>query len=270
MQRKVLDQAISTIQVRFGEQALVRANRLSAVEPWPCGVAAIDRLSGIGGLPQGRITAFSGPPTSGKMSLALALLAQATRELAQAVVVEVGQPGAEPFGSSPGFDPWAMLPMKPELDALTVVRASGPAMAGEAATSLARAGAGLLLLLGCPAEPDLAPLEAAAARSGTVVLAVVEHAPQPLAYASSLTLDLERAGWLWERGQLVGLRARVRCLKNKLAPPVGEADMEIRYPVSAGLFLPGALKEVMRDRRAAGEEEPEEVAWAGRVQSAAG
>jgi recombination protein RecA len=270
MQKEVLDQAISTIQVRFGQQALVRANRLPAAEPWPCGVAAIDRLSGIGGLPQGRITALSGPATSGKMSLALALLAQATRELAQAVVVEVQRPSAEPFGSTSGFDPWAMLPMNPELDALTVVRATGPAMAGEAATSLARAGAGLLLLLGCPAEPDLAPLEAAAARSGTVVLAVVERAPQPLAYASSLTLGLERTGWLRERGQLVGMQARVRCLKNKLAPPVGEADLEIRYPVGARLFLPGALREAMRDRRAAREEELEEVVWAGQVQSAAG
>jgi recombination protein RecA len=270
MQREILEQAISAIQVRFGEQALVRASRVPAAEPWPTGVAGVDRLSGIGGLPRGRITVLTGQATSGKLSLALALLAQATRELAQALVIEVGQPSGDPLSRSPGFDPWALLPMQPELETLTVVRAAGPAMAGEAATSLARAGAGLLLLLGCPAEPDLAPLEGAAARSGTLVLAVMERAWEPLAYASSLTLGLERTGWLRERGQLVGLQARASCLKNKLAPPVGEVDLEIRYPVGAQIFLPGALREAVSTRQALRQEETEEAWEATLARSAAG
>lgn len=251
MQREVLEQAISAIQVRFGEQALVRASRLPAAEPWPTGMDAIDRLSGIGGLPRGRISVFTGQPTSGKLSLALAILALATRELAQAVVIDAEQ----------AFDPWSLMPMKPELEALTVVRARTEVVTGEAAIGLARAGAGLLLILGSPAEPDLAPLESAAARSGSLVLAVVERAALPLAYASSLTIGLERTGWLHERGQLVGVSARARCIKNKLAPPVGEADLEISYPLGPGLFLPGFLREVVESNREIAEEEE---TWAAR------
>lgn len=44
--------------------------RLSAAQPWPTGLPAVDRLSSIGGLPRGRITVLQGAVGSGKMSLA--------------------------------------------------------------------------------------------------------------------------------------------------------------------------------------------------------
>jgi hypothetical protein len=37
----------------------------------------------------------------------------------------------------------------------------------------------------------------------------------------------------------VGLRCDVRCLKNRVAPPLGETELEIRYPLGARfLFKP--------------------------------
>jgi hypothetical protein len=38
---------------------------------------------------------------------------------------------------------------------------------------------------------------------------------------------------MWERGQLVGLHVSARCLKNRVAPPLGETELEIRYPLGA-------------------------------------
>jgi len=228
-----LDTAIQAIHVRFGEHSLQRAVRLPVSEPWPSGVAVVDRLSGIGGLPRGRISVLSGSATSGKLSLGLALLARATQALAQVIVIDPGR----------GFDPSALAPLHADLRPLTLVRPHDAATTGEATTALARAGAGFVLLLGSPGEADLAPLEAASARSGTLVLAVVEVVSQPLAYASSLTLGLERGGWLYERGELIGVRSLVRCLKNKLAAPVGQAQVEIRYPLGAGLFFDTPVRE---------------------------
>jgi recombination protein RecA len=231
--RREVDQAVQAIQARFGSQALTKAARLPAAEPWPSGLESLDRLSGIGGLPKGRISVLEGRETSGKVSLGLGLLAKATRELAHAVVLDPEH----------SFDPWALLPLEPDLEALTLVRPPDARALGEAATSLARAGAGFLLVLGCPKEADLATLEAAAARSGTVVVVVAELAPPALAHASSLSLRLERTGWVRERGSLVGLRARVRCVKNRLAPPLGESELEVRYPLGARLFFPRTLGE---------------------------
>ena len=221
-----LESAIDAIHVRFGDQALLRANRLPRAEPWPTGIGELDRLTGIHGLPAGRLSVLQGPLGSGKVSIALALLGRATRELAQAVVVD----------HETGFDPWALEPMHPELTRLTLVRPPDAASAGEAAVALARAGAPFLLLLSELPEPALNPLESSAARSGCLVLAVAPGRDAALAHASSLTLGVERSAWLRERGEVVGLQARVTCLKNRLAAPGAATELEVRYPVGARHF----------------------------------
>ena len=221
-----LQHAINQVHLRFGEQALLRATRLPPAEPWPSGLAEIDRLTGIRGLPKGRLSVLQGPTGSGKLTLALALLARATRELAQSVVID----------HRVGFDPWALQPHNPDLRSLAVVRPPNAEIAGEAAVALARAGAGFLLLLGELPESALSPLESAAARSGSLVVACANARDAALAHASSLTLGIERAGWTYEGDQLVGLRTAVTCLKNKLAPPGAATELDIRYPLGAELF----------------------------------
>ena len=220
MQEAQLNDAINSIRVRFGSQALTRAAELPPPRPWPSRTP-IDHLTGIGGLPYGRLTLLSGNGTCGKLTLALLLLASATREFAHAMVIE----------TSSSFDPWTLLPFYPELSALTVVSAQAPDPAGEAAVALARAGAGFILLMGEIPEQWLGPLESGANRSGTVIVGVVESPGRAFAHASSLTVGFSRTNWIWERGQLVGLRASARCVKNRVAPPLGEAELEIRYPL---------------------------------------
>jgi RecA/RadA recombinase len=221
MQEHNLNLAIDSIRLRFGSQALTRAAELPPPQPWPS-ETPVDRLTGIGGLPRGRLSLFTGSGTCGKLSLALSLLAKATHEFAHAMVIDAG-----------GFDPWMLLPFSPELSALTVVSAPAPEIAGEAVATLARAGAGFILLLGTVPEHWLGPLESGANRSGTVVVGVVDAPDRALAHASSFSLNFSRADWIWERDQLIGLKASARCVKNRVAPPLGETLLEIRYPLGA-------------------------------------
>jgi RecA/RadA recombinase len=252
MQETQLDHAISAIRVRFGSQALTRAAQLPPPQPWPS-CTPLDRLTGIGGLPRGRLTLLTGSGTCGKLTLALAMLAGATHEFAHSVVIDIraGQggsagralPGRRDRGDSPlSFDPWAMLPFDPDLSSLTVVRLESEP-AGEAAAALAKAGAGFILLMGEVPEPWLGPLEAGANRSGTVLVGVVDAPGRAFAHASSLSLGFSRTDWVSERGQLVGLRTVARCLKNRVAPPLGESKLEIRYPMGAQLFLDHPVSE---------------------------
>lgn len=238
MQTEKLQRAVGAIHIRFGDQALVRANRLPAARSWPTGQSWVDRVCGIGGLPFGRVSVLRGMPGSGKLSLALALLARATQEFARAVAIDLRS----------GFDPWTLEQFGADLGALILVRPPTPAAVGEAAVALARAGAGFLLVLGALPEPALAPLESAAARSGCLVIAVADvtgaaeaaEADSALAFASSLTLELKHLRWLKERSQVVGLRSRMICTKNKLAAPGGEAELEVRYAMGHRLD-PGEL-----------------------------
>lgn len=220
-QPHTLHSAIDSIRLRYGSQALTRAAELAAPQPWPS-QTPIDRLTGIGGLPRGRLSLLTGSGTCGKLTLALALLARATHDFAHAVVVDTG-----------GFDPWHLLPFSPELSALTVVSAQALEVAGEAASTLARAGAGFILLLGTVPEHWLGPLESGANRSGSVVVGVTDAPDRALAHASSFSLGLTRTRWIWERGQLVGLEAAARCVKNRVAPPLAETAVQIRYPLGS-------------------------------------
>jgi len=221
MQEIALESAINSIRVRFGSQALTRAAELPPPQPWSSG-SQLDRLTGIGGMPRGRLALFTGSGTCGKLTLALALLARATHEFAHAVVIDGG-----------GFDPLMLLSFSPEFGALTVVRAPSPETAGEAAATLARAGAGFILLTSEIPEHWLGPLESGANRSGTVLVDVVDAPDRALAHASSFSLAFSRSDWICERGQLIGLRASVRCVKNRVAPPLGQAELEVRYPLGA-------------------------------------
>jgi recombination protein RecA len=180
-----LDHAIEAIRVRFGRQALTRAAELPPPLPWPSGTP-LDRLSGIGGLPRGRLTLLTGSGTCGKLTLALALLAGATHEFAHTLVID----------SAGVFDAWSLVPFDPDLGAVTVVHPAGPEVAGEAAAALARAGAGFILLMGEVPEPWLGPMEAGANRSGTVVVGVVDAPCRAFAHASSLSLGFFRTEWV--------------------------------------------------------------------------
>jgi recombination protein RecA len=232
MQEMQLEHAISTIRVRFGSQALTRAAELPPPQPWLSGTP-LDHLSGIEGIPRGRLTLLTGSGTCGKLTLALGLLAAATREFAHAVVID----------ARGDFDPWTLLPFDPELRSLTVVRLD-PDASGEAATALARAGAGFILLMGEVPEQWLGPLEAGANRSGTVLIGVVDAPGRAFAHASSLSLGFSRMKWVWDRDQLVGLRTIARCLKNRVAPPLGESELVIRYPLGPRLPFEAPVIEV--------------------------
>ena len=233
MQEVALESAINSIRVRFGSQALTKAAELPPPLPWPSG-SPLDRLTGIGGLPRGRITLFTGGGTSGKLTLALDLLARATHEFAHAVVIDGG-----------GFDPSTLLSFSPEQGALTVVCAPAPEVAGEATATLARAGAGFLLVMSDVPEHWLGPIESGANRSSTVVLGVIEAPGRALAHASSFSVAFSRSEWIWERGLLVGPRVAARCTKNRVAPPLAGAELEVRYPFgprSVRDFSPGVIE----------------------------
>jgi len=91
--QRQLEMTVAAIQRQHGPWALVKGDRSrvtgsAAVPHIPTGFPALDRVLGIGGLPQGRVCELVGPATSGKTTLALKFLAQA-----QAVGPAGGQVG---------------------------------------------------------------------------------------------------------------------------------------------------------------------------------
>ncbi|HEY8154549.1 MAG TPA: ATPase domain-containing protein [Myxococcota bacterium] len=150
----------------------------------PTGIPELDRLLG-GGLPRGRLTEIAGPgPSCGRTSLALALLAQATRAGELVAVAD----GAD------AFDPASAQAAGVVLGRVLWMRARQPreALRGAARLLEARGFAVVLLDLGAPAPRVAATswLRLAQAAAATSTALVVLSLARAAGAAAELALEL--------------------------------------------------------------------------------
>lgn len=68
--------------------AALTVRERSAPEVFPTGIAALDALTGLGGLPRSALTEICGPASSGRTSVLLSLLAQATARQEACVLID--------------------------------------------------------------------------------------------------------------------------------------------------------------------------------------
>ena len=78
---KAIESALSQIERQFGKGSIMRLGQATAVGTniIPTGSLAVDAAIGIGGFPRGRVIEVYGPESSGKTTLALAVVAQAQK-----------------------------------------------------------------------------------------------------------------------------------------------------------------------------------------------
>jgi hypothetical protein len=226
-----LPQALATLRRRYGDAVIQEAGALTAEAVWPTGIQSLDRQLLPGGLPQGRISvlAATARAPTGRLTLLQALASAASRDR---TIVYLDLAGT--------LDPGFLADLGADLAAVLVVRP--PSERWEEgllmARSLVRAGApwlGVALGERVPRasgwEHRLAGLaEAVAGRRGICLIAAPAPLPQPLAYASSLSLGCEAAGWQEAHGDVTGLRTRVTVIKSKVGAPGRSATLLLRYP----------------------------------------
>ena len=231
------------IQTRFGaaslHQALSRVDLAGdVVEACPTGIAEIDELTGVGGIPMGRLSLCLGAEGTGKMLVGYRFLAQASQLGAAVAMLDLR-------GHA---DPWLMQRLGARLDRTLVLRPPGSTEADlktalESALGLVRAGVGAVLAdLGPRAgqsriwDPFASALSAACAKAAIPLLLLGEFAGEPLRYAASLVLRIQRQEWLLRHGDIDGIRLTVGVEKNKLGMPGRSAELCLAYP--RGTFFP--------------------------------
>jgi RecA/RadA recombinase len=240
-----LDSAVGLIQARFGSTALQRAStprprdseRGALAGAVSTGVPAVDALVGVGGLPIGRLSLFLGACGSGKTMLAYHFLASLSEQSAAVLWLDLAEQA----------DPWLMSRLGVRLDRLLLLRPAADTdtrVSLEAALSLVRAGVGGVVVdLTARAarasvwDPMAATLTAACARASIPFLAVGERAGDPLRYAASVVLRLQRLERLWHHGDAVGVRLGAAVEKNKVGLPGRSAEIEMSYP-QGGFLAP--------------------------------
>ena len=258
---KALDAALSQIERNFGKGSIMRLgknNKAMDVETVSTGSLGLDIALGIGGLPRGRVVEIYGPESSGKTTLALHCVAEAQKKGGICAFVDAEH----------ALDPVYAKKLGVNTDDLLISQPDAGEQALEIADTLVRSGAIDVLVIDSVAalvpraelegemgdslpglqarlmSQALRKLTASINRSNTMVIfinqirmkiGVMYGSPETttgghaLKFYASVRLDIRRVGVIKDRDEVVGNQTRVKVVKNKLAPPFKQVEVDIMY-----------------------------------------